>query len=1201
MKIVSLISMTVAVAALLFQPFQPVMASILNPIVGGSIFSTGQNFEGQTGMGDEMYLKNATGAQLPGGATVVSVARGVANTWILASDGQVYGAGFNESGELGDGTASLRSTPVQFDLPGALTAVQVIPRPAGYPNESAVHVIASDGQVYSAGYNAYGEFGDGTVANSSQVNSTPSQFILPGGVTAVEVEASQFSTYVRGSDGNVYAAGYNYYGQLGDASTDNRTTPVPMILPGGVTAVDITVPIHGIGTAVYIKGSDGQIYAAGQDYGKFGNGTSNASESTPVRFQLPALLTAVSVLGNNNVTSVLASDGNVYSSGANYDGQLGDGTTTFRTTPVAYILPGGVTSTKHYLPMYATSLHVIGSDGNLYSAGYNDYGRFGAGALVADTNVLTPTPFVLPGAVDVTSASVTYSTIMAVGSDGEVYSAGYNEFGEFGDGTTVQQDDPVVMNLPGGVTAASVYQNEEQQGTAYTLTTGGVVYATGNNAQGEGGTGTIGGNILSPQAIAIPGGATVTSVKIEFWFYGFASFVGSDNNLYSVGFNKFGQAATGTTSGYVMDPEGFILPGGLSAVEVQHNNGNIYALASNGQVYGAGDNFYGQLGDGTQLDRVTPVLFPLPIGLSAVKIFFPSAQSVSVLASDGNVYSAGSNTYGNLGTGSVSSAVLTPTKYILPVGVNVERISETYGGTTGGGLARNMSVIGTNGVAYTAGANQRAQVGDGLSAPFVMTSTPQAFILPGGLTAVKVHNMDSITAVEASNGQLYMAGENSYGQLGNGTMTSTDAVIGKLPTRFQLPVGISTTRFDGTPVTSHVIGSDGELYGAGKNTNGELGDTTLTNRSVPVQFQLPGAITVRSVDDLVLFYNGFAVTVLVVASDDLAYASGYGPLGFGAQNLFQSTPAAVPMPGGLTVDRLITSFNPSGRTALIASDQQYYQSGANTYGQLGDGTTTTSLSLVKFQLPVGVTAVDAIPESNATIVLGSNGKVYVAGVNSSGWLGGSSNTTRNNVTEYNLPNGAMVAQIAAMLGNKVSVLSTPFVYGIGAQTFCDENTNDTQDPGEPLINGQTVNLYNSSGGNPTGAAIATYTTASYQAYEGTFFFDNLPQGEYVLGVESDSGERFSAAFTLSGLGDGWILGNSAFITTVSGMGQTGMVCGMSTVATPPTTPGSSPVPGLAQTGMSVILLAILSLLLMSTAVIAAVLLRKKSRPITFRA
>lgn len=1165
---------------MLFQPFHPVMASILSPVVGGSIFSSGQNFEGQVGMGDEMYLKNATQAQLPGGATVVSVARGVANTWILASDGQVYGAGMNESGELGDGSASVHSTPVQFDLPGSLTAVQVIARPAAYPTEGAVHVIASNGQVYSAGHNAYGEFGDGTTPNSLQVNATPSQFILPGGVTAVEVEATQFSTYVRGSDGNVYAAGYNLNGQLGDASTINRTTPVPMILPGGVTAVDIIVPIHGIAQTVYIKGSDGQIYAAGQDYGKFGNGTTNAVESTAVKFQLPALVSAITVLGNNNVTSVLASDGNVYSAGANYDGQLGDGTTTARSTPVPYVLPGGVTATKHYLPFQTNSLHAIGSDGILYSAGYNDYGRFGAGAIVADDTVLTPTPFVLPGGVNVTSASITWNNVMAVGSDGEVYSAGYNEFGVFGDGTSVQQNDPVQMNLPGGVTAATVYQNQNKPGTAYTLTTSGAVYATGDNEQGQGGTGTVGGTILSPQAIAIPGSAAIATVKIEVWFQGFASFIGTNNNMYSVGFNKYGQAATGTISGYVLNPEKFILPGGLQAVEVKQSNGNIFVLASNGQVYGAGDNFYGQLGDGTRVDKVTPVLFPLPAGLTAVKIFFPSSQATSVLASDGNVYSAGHNFYGNLGMGAATTYVLTPSKFILPAGVTIQRISETYGGTSGGGLARNLSVVGTNGVVYTAGANQRAQVGNGLSAPFTNTTTPQAFILPGGLTAVKVHNMDSITAVEASNGQVYMAGENAYGQLGNGTTTSTDAVIGKLPTRFQLPVGITTTRFDGTPVTSHVVGSDGELYGAGKNTRGELGDTSLTNRSVPVQFQLPGAITVRSAEDLVLYFNGVAVIVYVVASDDLVYTSGNGPHGYGAQNFFQSTPVALPMPAGLTVERIITSFNPGGRTAVLASDQQLYQAGTNAYGQLGDGTTTTATSLVKFQLPAGVTAVDAIPESNATVVLGSNGKVYVAGENSSGWLGGSSNTTRGTVTEYNLPNGAMVAQIAALLGNKVSVLSTPFVYGIGAQTFCDENTNDTQDSGEELINGQTVNLYNSSGGSPTGAAIASYTTATYQSYDGTFFFDNLTPGAYILGVVSDSGERFSDEFTLNGLGDGWILGNSAFISTVNGMGQTGMVCGMSTVSTPtPPVPGATPIPELARTGMSILFVAVVGALM----------------------
>ena len=1162
-RIRAVIQTAVLTGVLIVSNSGVVFASLSNPVVGGTVFSTGFNTEGRVGMGDEMYLKDATQAQLPVGLTVVSVARGIGDTWILASDGQVYGSGYNESGELGDGTSAVRDSPVKFQLPGGLTAVSVSAHNSQYPKQASVHVIASDGNVYSAGYNSYGELGDGSTPDPNQVNATPTKFILPGGVSAVEVETTTLSTYVRGDDGNVYASGYNQYGQLGDGTTTNRWTPVQMILPGGVSAQDIVTPKFGISSCIYIIGSDGKVYAAGQDYGKFGHGTSNAVESTPVEFLLPGGVSATKVIGASQVTTVLADDGNVYSAGANYDGQLGDGTSTNSNSPVQYLLPPTVTALDVYAPLNTNSLHVLASDGYLYSSGYNDYGRFGLGSVLADDTVLTPTAFPMPGGVSAVGANVTWSTILVVGDDGAVYGAGYNNDGELGDGTTTERDDPVAMNLPVGLDAASIYQNESNTGTVYLISTTNVPYALGLNDKGQVGNGTLNSPVTAPQQIVLPSPTTVVEFASNVWLEDFASFVGADNNLYSVGYNLYGQAASGTVSGYIFDPEEFVLPTGVKAVQAKLSNGNMYVLGSDSQVYGAGDNFYGQLGDGTRVDRLTPVKFQLPAGVSAVTVFFPSGNATSVLASDGQIYSAGNNGFGSLGIGAPTTYVTTPMPFVLPGGVTVKRISETYGGTSGGGLARNMSVVGSDNVVYTAGGNSRAQIGN--ANPTFNVYTPEAFILPGGLTAVKVHNMDSITAVEASDGNVYLAGTNTDGQLGNGTFTSTDATATKLPTLFQLPVGVTVARFDGTPTSSHVIGSDLQLYGAGDNTHGELGDASLIDRSTPVLFQLPGALTVRSVDDIVIVDTGFGRVVSVVASDDLVYSAGFGPEGSGAPNSFQSTPLQLPMPGGLTVKKLVTSYNTLRQMSVIASNDQYYVAGSNTYGQLGDGTTTDQTSLVRFQLPAGVNAVQAIPEYYANIVLGSDGKVYVAGLNSTGWLGGGDTSTRSSVTAYNLPAGTTVSDIVAILGNQMAALSTPFLYGVGSHTYCDANENGTEDSGESMVNGQTVSLYQSVGGVANGAAIDSYTTASYQTYEGTFFFDNLPPGEYILGLATDSGTLYSDPFVLDGAGDGWILGNSAFIQTVSAMGQTGFVCGASIVL-PPGSPSTPPGTGLVPTG-----------------------------------
>ena len=84
-----------------------------------------------------------------------------------------------------------------------------------------------------------------------------------------------------------------------------------------------------------------------------------------------------------------------------------------------------------------------------------------------------------------------------------------------------------------------------------------------------------------------------------------------------------------------------------------------------------------------------------------------------------------------------------------------------------------------------------------------------------------------------------------------------------------------------------------------------------------------------------------------------------------------------------------------------------------------------------------------------------------------------------------------------------------------------------------------------------------------------FFFDGLLPGDYILGLTTDTGVLYSDLITVDGSGDGWILGNSQFINTVSAMGQLGHVCGASTVVvTPPNSQPPTTQPPLARTGVS---------------------------------
>ncbi len=95
-------------------------------------------------------------------------------------------------------------------------------------------VISKTGKVYGAGRNQYGKLGNGTLGDSANDyrECVSKEFILPPGVTAKDLSTrDEFTTYVLGSNGRIYAAGQNNLGQLGDNTTTNRSTPVEVQIP----------------------------------------------------------------------------------------------------------------------------------------------------------------------------------------------------------------------------------------------------------------------------------------------------------------------------------------------------------------------------------------------------------------------------------------------------------------------------------------------------------------------------------------------------------------------------------------------------------------------------------------------------------------------------------------------------------------------------------------------------------------------------------------------------------------------------------------------------------------------------------------------------------------------------------------------------------------------------------------------------------
>jgi alpha-tubulin suppressor-like RCC1 family protein len=360
--------------------------------------------------------------------------------------------------------------------------------------------------------------------------------------------------------------------------------------------------------------------------GQLGNGTTQTktdANPTPAVSNLPASAHIVAIAAGSAHTLAIDSDGTVYAWGDNTLGELGNGTVTSSNVPVPVSVPAGVTFTA-VSAGFGSSM-ALSSDGHVYTWGYNNVGQLGNGSTVLGAG--TPVEASLPADAVVTAISAGYAHDMALTSDGKVYAWGDNSQGELGDNTTTSHNTPIQVALVGNVLATGISAGYLD---SVAVLAGGKANAWGYNLTGELGN----GNVTTqhhPVAVALPAGVSVTTVAAGL---GHTLALSTTGSLVSWGANNLGQLGTGNPQNAAV-PTQFHLPGGISATSIASGAANSYALDASGDVYSWGDNSVGELGTGSTTPATSrvPVLATLPAGAHAIAISSShSSEDAFVLA-----------------------------------------------------------------------------------------------------------------------------------------------------------------------------------------------------------------------------------------------------------------------------------------------------------------------------------------------------------------------------------------------------------------------------------------------------------------------------------------------------------------------------------------------------------------------------------------
>ena len=678
--------------------------------------------------------------------------------------------------------------------------------------------------------------------------------------------------------------------------------------------------------------------------------------------------------------------------GDNQGGQIGDNTIIQRLTPTPPTMSGGATNRWRQVSIGYSYTIAIKDDGTLWAWGKNSIGQLGNG-----TTIQQLTPIQISAATDWIQVSASAGNFtLALKNNGVIYAWGNNGNGQLGDGTTINKTTPTIIS--GINTAIQISVGFDH---SLALLSDGTVKAWGKNVYGQLGDGST---VDKWTPITVPGINSVTQISAG----GESSFaLLSNGTIKAWGNNDYGELGDGTTT-QSLAPVTVL---GVNSVTQISAGGDNYALAllSDGSIKAWGNNRYGQLGDGTTTNRTT---FVVVSGISTATQIAAGGYHTLALLSDGTVKAWGDNRAGQLGDGTLINR-LTP--------VTVSSITGGY--QINGGFVTSLALTTpfcpppTNLTASVNGSNATATwTAGGAETTWDIYIAISLLDIPSSNTAPSVSNQNSTTY------SFHLATGTTYKVYVRAKCTSPSAWVGSSSLSADKVV-ISASR------SSHtlMIKADGTLWAWGNNSYGSLGVGTQTTNDPPVQ--------VGTDNDWAQVSGGNEFSIALKTNGTLwAWGNNfYGTWGDGNSGGNPNSHSYIPIQIGVATDWVKVSAR-SDHTVALKANGTLWTWGQNAHGQLGDGSLTNRAT--PMQIGVATDWVDIYASSGNTFAIKSDGTLWAWGSNSVGQLG-NGNTTDSKVpvnipsVVNNIPSSSKWVQVSSGPGHTVAIKSDGSLWAWG--------------------------------------------------------------------------------------------------------------------------------------------------------------------------